>query len=98
VDEVRVVFRMSYFQERLSEETHMVCYKHLQNVSLLTIFSYNVWLYLKRSQKIRHVTTVTYVVLHSGYESRCGPEILHEECLFSQDLLDETAQKSEHLP
>jgi len=39
---------MSYFQERVSEETYMLCYMHVQNVSLLTIFSYNVWLYLRK--------------------------------------------------
>jgi len=39
---------MSYFQERVSEETYMLCYKPVQNVSLLTIFSYNIWLYLRK--------------------------------------------------
>jgi hypothetical protein len=55
VDEVRVVFRMSYFQERLSEETYVLCYKHVQNVSLLTIFSYNIWLYFKKPTIIETV-------------------------------------------
>lgn len=55
---------------------YMLCYKHVQNVSLLTIFHTTYGYTSERSQKIRHVTTVTYVVLHSHYESRrCGPEI-----------------------